>query len=262
MADERGSRLWGFGVGLCAGLLFKDLGLRAVVSYWGPVGPLVALSAIVGAALWTTRARRVLVAGCAALAVAWLLVGFTPIARWLVRPLVRADAVGPADAIFVLSSNVQSDDEPSPAALARATRGLELLGRGLAPRLYLSELGPPAGSYVRYLRDSAAKMGCPHPDAIESVGRVRTTWDEALRTAELFRARGWRRLLLVTSPTHTRRAAAAFERAGVPEVIAVPSVETQVDLEHLRWSDERHYVFGQAMHEWIGMLVYRLRGRI
>ena len=93
-------------------------------------------------------------------------------------------------------------------------------------------------------------------------GLVGNTRDEALRVAERFRSQGWRRLLLVTSPTHTRRAAAAFERAGVAEVIAVPAVETWFDLERLRRSDERLWAFGPIIHEWIGLWVYARRGWI
>ena len=119
----------------------------------------------------------------ATLACLWLLVAFTPITRWSSRALVRADTPAPADAIFVLSSSVQYDDDPSPAALSRGTRGLELLGEGLAPRLYLSELGLPAGSYRGYLQKSARRMHLPGAEQIFDVGVVRNTHDEAVRVA-------------------------------------------------------------------------------
>lgn len=247
-------------VGLLCGLLAKSLGLRGVFSYWGTVAPLVVGATLVGALLWNTRARALLEFTTAILACLWMGVAFTPLCRWMVRPLVRADRIAPADAIFVLSSNVQYDDEPSPAALSRGTRGLELLGEGGAPRLYLSELGHPAGSYRAYLQGSARRMGVAHAGQIFAVGPVQNTHDEALRIAALFREKGWRRLLLVTSPTHSRRAAATFERAGVPEVISVPAVETLFDVQMIYLSDERIEAFGAIAHEWLGLWVYALRG--
>jgi uncharacterized SAM-binding protein YcdF (DUF218 family) len=252
-------RALGFSVGLGCGLLFKDLGLRNLVSYWGPLTTPVLVGGLLGAALWTTKLRGILVATMGLLVVIWGVVAYSPLVLHLARGLVRVDAARRADAIFVFSSNVQPDDEPSAQALARATRGLELLGQGLAPRLYLSELRPPAGSYVRYLRASAARMGLAVAE-IDSVGFVYNTHDEAIRVAELARAHGWQTILAVTSPVHSRRAAAVLEHAGVPEVISVPSVETLYDVDGLRTSEDRIVAFGPVVHEWVGLWIYRLRG--
>ena len=254
-------RLTGFLVGLAAGLFVKELGLRFLVSYWGPMTLPILFIGVVCALLWP-RAKKGVAGVTVALCVCWVIVAYSPLARVLAAGLIRRDPPRAADAIFVLSSHVQPDDDPSPEALARATRGLELLGQGLAPKLYLSELRKPSGSYVRYLTKSAERMGLAGAHAIDSVGFVGNTHDEALRTAEIFRAHGWKTLLLVTSPTHSRRAAAAFERAGIPEVISVPSVETIFDVETMRTSDDRLDAFGPTIHEWMGLFVYRLRGWI
>ncbi len=126
--------------------------------------------------------------------------------------------------------------------------------------MLVSEIGAPAGSYLSYLRKDAAKLGGFDVNSIESVGIVGNTHDEAVRVAALFRERGYRRLLLVSGPTHMRRAAAVFEHAGVPVVMAVPAIETETDLERLDIADERILAFRIALHEWVGLLVYRLRG--
>ncbi len=238
----------------------KDLGLRAVVSYWGMVAPVVVAFALLGAALWQTRARRLVVLGAVALVALWVVTAFTPVTRILARPLIREDALARADAVYVLSSSVRPSGEPSAVGLTRATRALELLGAGLTSRVLLTELGPPSGSYVEWVKRTARGLGMAHAEDVESVGIVYNTHDEALRVAALFRSRGWRRLLLVTSPTHTRRAAATFERAGVPEVVSVPAMDTDVDIMHLSRTDERIFAFGAIVHEWIGLWVYRYRG--
>jgi uncharacterized SAM-binding protein YcdF (DUF218 family) len=92
-----------------------------------------------------------------------------------------------------------------------------------------------------------------------TVGPVDNTRDEAREVGRLCREHGWRRLLLVTSPLHSRRASASFEREGL-EVISSPCVETRYDVERLDTSGERLMAFGSVMHERIGLWVYARRG--
>jgi uncharacterized SAM-binding protein YcdF (DUF218 family) len=94
-----------------------------------------------------------------------------------------------------------------------------------------------------------------------TVGPIRNTHDEALEVARLCRSRGWTRLLVVTSPTHTGRACPTVERQGIA-VVCVPAVETRFDLETLDRPLERMTLFGQVLHERVGAWVYRRRGWI
>ncbi|MEO6953146.1 MAG: YdcF family protein [Polyangia bacterium] len=258
--SRRAQYVTGAAVGLAVGLAGKDLGLHGVISYWGSVSPAVVLLGVVGALLWPTRGRVLVALAGGGMLLLWLVVGFTPLCLALARPLTRRDPPRHADAIYVLASNIQVDDEPYAGTLARSTRGLELLGQGYAEHLLVAEVPPPAGSYVRGLSASAKKMGVDHAEGIAGIGHVKNTHDEAALVAKIFRERGWHTLLLVTSPEHSRRAALTFEHAGVPEVVSVPSADTLFDLETLESSDERIEAFGGIVHEWIGLLVYRLRG--
>jgi uncharacterized SAM-binding protein YcdF (DUF218 family) len=92
-----------------------------------------------------------------------------------------------------------------------------------------------------------------------TVGPVRRTRDEAVAVAALCRERGWSRLVLVTSPVHTRRAAAAFEREGL-SVFVSPSLETRFDWETLDRPDQRLEAFGAILHERVGLWYYAWRG--
>jgi uncharacterized SAM-binding protein YcdF (DUF218 family) len=91
------------------------------------------------------------------------------------------------------------------------------------------------------------------------VGPNENTRDEALSLARICRERGWKRVIVVTSPYHSRRACAAVEHEGIP-VVCSPSVETAFDLNGLVRSDERRRAFSKAAHERIGLLVYWWRG--
>ncbi len=249
----------GAALGAAAGLLIVDLGLEEATSYTGDNALLPIGAALIGALLWQTRVRALLAAGLALLAAVWLLVVLTPVTRLLARGMVRADVLAPADAVYVLAAYVQGDGELGSAALSRLHHGAELVRAGWAPRLLVSNVASRplhAAAAARALRE----LGLAIP--LEALGPVvSNTHDEARELARLARERGWRRVILVTSPLHTRRAAAVFERAGL-EVISSPASETSYDVENLISGDDRLRAFGPILHERVGLLVYRWRGWI
>jgi uncharacterized SAM-binding protein YcdF (DUF218 family) len=243
--------------GALAGLITIDLNLPSLVSYFGDRTYLVPPAAVLGALLWLTPLRRVAAGVVGLLALLWLIVSFTPLTPWLAQGLVRRDTVEAADAVFVFASRVQPDGDPTSDAMSRLLKGVELVAEGRAPRLVVSEVPPPAGAYAPLARawlQTLARRG-----EVVSVGRVVNTHDEAVALARLFKERGWTRVLAVTSPTHTRRAAATLEKQGLV-VFAVPAVETRFDLERLDWPGDRRAAFAAVAHERLGLIVYRRRG--
>jgi uncharacterized SAM-binding protein YcdF (DUF218 family) len=245
--------------GALAGFVVADLNLPSLVSYLGDRTYLVPALAALGALLWLTPARRLVLGAVALLGLLWLAVAFTPVTSWLADGLVRRDRVEAADAVFVFASRMQEDGDPTPDAMSRLLKGVELVAAGHAPRLVVSEVPPPAGAYAPLARAWVAAFA--GRGEVVSVGRIRNTREEAAAVARLFRERGWTRVLAVTSPTHTRRAAAALEREGL-RVFSVPSAETGFDLERLHWPGDRRKAFAAIAHERIGLLVYRRRGWI
>jgi uncharacterized SAM-binding protein YcdF (DUF218 family) len=249
----------GLTAGSLAGLVVADLNLPSLVSYFGDRTYLVPPIALLVALLWLTPLRRLAAAAVALLAALWLVVAFTPLTPWLAEGLVRRDPVEAADAVFVFASRVQEDGDPTTDAMSRLLKGVELVAEGRAPRLLVSEVPPPAGPYAPLARkwlDAFARRG-----EVVSVGRIVNTRTEAVAVARLCRERGWKRVLVVTSPTHTRRAAATLEKEGLA-VITVPSIETRFDLERLSWPGDRREAFAAIAHERLGLVVYRRRGWI
>jgi uncharacterized SAM-binding protein YcdF (DUF218 family) len=252
----------GLAIGGLAALLARDLDLPTLASYWDDRAPLVVAGAAILAAAWAwaPRSRPLVAGGALLLGAVWLTVALTPLTAWMLRGLPRHDPEGPADAVFVLASSVQDDGELTTPAMSRLLHALELLGQGLAPRLVLSELPAPEHQpYAPVARALMAHLGLRQE--VLTVGPVVNTHDEALALAALFRGQGWSRVLLVTSPTHSRRAAATFEAAGL-RVLSSPAMETRFDIETLRSRDDRLQVFGALLHEYVGIRVYRWRGWI
>jgi uncharacterized SAM-binding protein YcdF (DUF218 family) len=260
VSGERRRRTWtGLLAGAMAGFIALDLDLPSLVSYWGDRTLLVPAAALVGAAVWATPLRRLALAGVVFLVGLWLAVSYTPLTSWMREGLVREDPIQAGDAVFVFASKVQEDGDPSSAAMSRLLRGLELVEEGRSTHLVVSEMPDPQGRYAP-LAEAWIERFVPSAQVV-AVGPIVNTHEEAVAVARLFRERGWRRVLAVTSPTHTRRAAAALEAQGL-EVVAVPSVETTFDLERLERSGERREGFSTLAHERLGLFVYRRRGWI
>ena len=210
-----------------------------------------------GAAIWSTRLRWLLSVSVATLGVLWLTIAFTPLCPWLAKDLTRRDPLQSADAAYILGSSVQKDGEPTGEATSRLLGGLELLQQGMAPALAVSELPPPYPSHSEACRKIMDGLRMDQP--VLSVGEGTSTRTEAVAVGTLYRDRGWSRILVVTSPLHSRRACAAFEKEGM-KVVCRPSIEMDFDLETLDKSDERLESFGPIVHEIVGLWVYRQRG--
>lgn len=250
----------GAGLGLLAGFLARDLDLTTLVSFWGDrLVLLLSLCPLIGGLCAVTRLRRALYAATATLGVVWVMVAFGPVSRMLMSGLVRSDTLRPADAVLVLGSRMQTDGDPTSPQLSRLLRGLEVVKDGLAPRLLITELAPPFGPQRPFAEALLARFA-PNIELVV-LGTTVNTHDEAILAAGYLKERGLRRIIVATSPAHTFRAAALLEAQGL-EVMATPARETLFDMESFDRSEERLRAFGPAIHEQLGILVYRQRGWI
>jgi uncharacterized SAM-binding protein YcdF (DUF218 family) len=238
-------------VGTCAGFLLRDLLPFETASAWVPL-------TVAGALVWPTRMRRVMAMLTLSAAGLWAVVGFTPLTARLVPFLVRQEAPRAADAVFVLTHRLQTDGEPTAASQARLLHGLELLRQGFAPRLILTDQ-PPQPTYADVARGQMSRLGLTGGEVVSLRGRGRSTRDEAVHVGALCRERGWHRLLVVSSPLHSRRACATVEREGL-EVVCSPAPETEYDVETLDRPVERLAAFRQTVRETLALWIYRSRG--
>jgi uncharacterized SAM-binding protein YcdF (DUF218 family) len=128
------------------------------------------------------------------------------------RPPVE---LGPADAIVVLGAGLAPDGSLDGNSERRTVRGIVLYRRHLAPVIVFG--GPTYGMPVSEaeLRARLARLLGVPADAIITDPEPRTTNEEAARLGPLLRARGARRVLLVTDGAHMARAEALFERQGL-----------------------------------------------
>jgi uncharacterized SAM-binding protein YcdF (DUF218 family) len=111
-----------------------------------------------------------------------------------------------SDVIVILSDDNYGAD--------RAARAAQLFKSGMAPRVLASGrlLRPYAGIAELMERDLKA-LGVPANAIVPVPHRATNTREEAIADAQAIAAHGWKKVLLVTSNYHTRRANYIFERA-------------------------------------------------
>jgi uncharacterized SAM-binding protein YcdF (DUF218 family) len=246
--------------------------IAAALGVWTAIGasPATVRLALmlVGALLATSSRGSWLWLTSGVLGTVLMVVSYTPLVRPLTAPFVRRDAAmgvsaaaGVPDAVVILSGSVTSEGRITGAALERFISGVQQARRLGIPVLALSVVGddadPSVESSERDQRELARLMA---PDlALRFVTNVHSTRDEALAFAAMARTRRWRRVVLVTSPLHSRRACATVEHAGLP-VLCAPAASREYALSRLDRPENRRLVFADVVYETAATLLYAVRG--
>ena len=235
-------------------------GLGKVPSLLFPSAVLVAL---VGAVVGLTRAAIVLWTATAAALVAFCIIAMTPFVTRVLptSAMVRRDNL-PAhqlDAVVVLSAGITADGMLSPEALDRLLTGLALMRDSVAPVLVVTEprrsrYGPTAAVDQARVRALVAR-----PFPMLTVDSVRTTHDEAVNAWRMLQARNAKRVAVVTSPLHTRRACATFEQVGFV-VTCVPAVSRVYSVAGADNGSDRLTLFREWLYERAAWIEYSARG--
>jgi uncharacterized SAM-binding protein YcdF (DUF218 family) len=183
---------------------------------------------------------------------------------WLVAASATLLLLSRAGAALVVSAPVEKPDvivllashewERLPAAAAWARQN---------PRARVILTVPTAPTYWNCFRCSEraawlAKEGVDPSHIVELTG-VRNTWDEANAVAAYVRAERLNRALIVTSPYHTRRAAATFGKLTADSGVSlgvVPTDRSNATPGVWWWYDvDRAYV----VYEWTAIAWYAVR---
>jgi uncharacterized SAM-binding protein YcdF (DUF218 family) len=178
------------------------------------------------------------------------------------RFLQHEDPLQKSDAIFVLAG----------ARAERALEAVDLYKEGWAPLIVLSggrveaaeswleQRGVRFPRETETLRGVMGQLGVPQSAIVLPPESVDNTGQEANMLRAMVQARHWRRVIIVTSKYHTRRAAFAFRR-GLENTGAEPIMRaTRYDpSDPARWLQHRAD-FRFAGSEWLKLIFYRLGG--
>jgi len=241
----------------------------------------VCLILLLGAAAF--QKRKVASRICFWLAVAVLLVCGN---GWVIGALARhlewqnlpPNPVPQADCILILSGGLQSRIPPRPTievgeAGDRVLYGAYLFRQGKAPRV-LCTGGVATGGIApvpaaQEMAEFLEMLGVPKP-AILIETKAANTRQHARNLQTVLQEQGFKRVLLVTSAMHMPRSLGVFRR-GCPGIEFIPAPTDFRVTERIPapWYQELKAVvptpanlllFSEAMHEYLGMAYYRLRG--
>jgi uncharacterized SAM-binding protein YcdF (DUF218 family) len=238
---------------------------------------LLLIMLLTGAALLFTRhqkaARRLVLASAALLLVGGLL----PLGTWLMLPLegrfARADLSGrDIDGIVVLGGV-----EDARVAMGRGTHALNEAAERLTETATLARRYPKAK--IVFTSGATEILTAPTigADAAALVlrdfgveGRLilerkaRNTWENAVYAKALVQPQPGERWLLVTSAWHMPRAMGVFRKAGFLVEPWPVDYRTAGPWDAVRLFDAPSDGLRRleaALHEWVGLLAYRLLGR-
>jgi uncharacterized SAM-binding protein YcdF (DUF218 family) len=252
--------------------------LSKTIGYLAMPSNLLMAIGLIGLVLLFTRFRRL---------ASWLIVtslvliavfGYSPLGRILLLPLEERfppwDASrGAPDGIVVLGGAISPDISVARGVIAlngaaeRVTVTAELARRYPNARIIFtggtSSLDPTAPLEAPLAVKEFEALGVAH-ERITAEEQSRNTVENAVFSRLLADPKPGERWLLVTSASHMPRAIAAFRAAGF-------AVEAYPVNWHTRGTDDAlelftSFVGGLAMtdyavHEWMGLVVYRLTGK-
>lgn len=258
-----------------------DLALRSAMTLLEPVGFIWACLVILTALLLRKREVRLALVPAGLAVFIWIL-GATPVPGTLLATLerpwvgVKRAELPEADVVVLLGGfSYPSREEVGGLhfnhSADRAVVALELMRLGKAKALAIGGTGMTVKgeAYVEadLLREILVARQLAGPEVI-SLGGCKNTRHEAEKVAKLAQDRGWKRILLVTSATHMRRAAAVFRTTTGLEIMPAPSAF--LTSASIVTSDTLNLIprsggFGKIdafLHEQIGWWMYRRRGWI
>ena len=177
-------------------------------------------------------------------------------------------AIAPADAIVLLGGAMRGDTHMGTLAdlnqhADRLVYAVALFKAGKAPVIVLTGGGVDGSrTEAEQMKDILEVMGVPGQHILLERDS-RNTHDNAVYSAQLLKAEGVNRILLVTSAYHMRRSLALFEAQGLDVVPAPTDYQRLVTPQLLpAWlpNVSNLYQSTDALHEIVGYWVYRWRG--
>lgn len=255
------SIVFGAVAGTATWLLIDLIGVPEIFGIGSDAGliPLVVLGAILG----LTRLRFLLPVITLLLLTLVIVVSYTTVIVKPAHSIIRSDPVPKsADAVVALSAGVTSDGLMPQQSTDRTLKAVELVERGVAPVLvFTREVKKADGKTFSSSDDQQRIVELARLHSIFSTRPVTSTRDEALAVRSIATYRNWKHIVLVTSPFHSRRACATFEKVGLL-VSCVPSDSRDVPVKRLAHAHDRIDALSFWLYEKAGTLRYRLSGWI
>ena len=200
----------------------------------------------------TARGRGLVVAALVLVALA--VVAHGPALRLIGRALVVEDPVAKADAIVVVAGGTPSREDAAAALFREGLASNVVLSNPFTPDRVrdLITMGVRRFDYQGEARVVLEHRGVPAEAIVALPQSVKTTEAELKVVGELARSRGWRRVILVTSPQHSRRVKLAWSRQAPADIQSIVRVAQDDDFLDGDWWRQRRAAEA-VLHEYLGL---------
>ncbi|MBI3968920.1 MAG: YdcF family protein [Chloroflexi bacterium] len=205
------------------------------------------------------RARRRILRTALSIFIVLALLFYSPFLWMLAEPLRLSDPPQTADAIVVFAGGVGESGRPGAGYQERVRYAIDLYKTGKAPVMVFVSGSAPAFEETEVMKLLALAYGVPE-SAIVLEKESASTYEYVTNVNRILRQRGWRSILLVTSPYHMRRAMWTWQKAA-PEVAvtAAPIPYSQFYDHGIGASSEQ---IGGIAHEYLSLVVYWWQGKV
>ncbi len=166
-----------------------------------------------------------------------------------------------------VDSRVEQADEferMSSATLARLAKGLELATTTESNRLIVVGGAIRKISEADVMANFLIRTGF-NEDFIFTENTSKNTWENAIAVSSMLNEKTWpKEVRLVTSALHMTRAKASFESMNLTVcTVPVDRIALQgVPLWALAPQTSALVKFDKLLHEWLGLFIYRLQGKL
>ena len=183
-----------------------------------------------------------------------LLIAVIILARGAGRWLFREDPLAHADAIVVLSGGLPFRAEGAADVYQQGYAPLVWITKPDGPQEELAELGVTYIGEEEYNRQAIVHRGAPEAAVQILPGVIIDTQQEIEEISAAMRRTGKRTVIIVTSPEHTRRVRALWQKlAGGNDLTLIVrgAAEDPVDLDH--WWQNTRDTFS-VLREYLGLM--------
>ena len=200
----------------------------------------------------TARGRGLVVAALVLVALA--VVAHGPALRLIGRALVVEDPIAKADAIVVVAGGTPSREDAAAALFREGLASNVVLSNPFTPDRVrdLITMGVRRFDYQGEARVVLEHRGVPAEAIVALPQSVKTTEAELKVVGELARSRGWRRVILVTSPQHSRRVKLAWSRQAPADIQSIVRVAQDDEFLDGDWWRQRRAAEA-VLHEYLGL---------
>ena len=206
---------------------------------------------------WAARRRTIHLS--VVLGAAYLLLFQSPLLWIVAEPLRVAAPPAAVDAIVVFAGGVGESGQAGEGYQERVKQAVDLYRAGHAPHIVFSSGYTFIFQEALIMQELALGQGVP-PAAILLEIQATNTHENVARVAEILEQRGWRSILLVSSPYHMRRALLAWRKTA-PGIRVVPSPVAESRFFTHTHGATLEQIRG-ILHEYLGLAYYWCKGWI